>query len=136
MTIRALSIQIEPRWRGWIETEVELGHSGMAAVAELSDPLMRQHVAVGTAMGGVTGRAPLDARSGVLEDEWTTFVRVTLHALFLLEPTEKGPLLGCVGIVAGRAIERALMQAMALVERKLRKDVSVTIRAEGGGCRR
>ena len=136
VTIGALSVEVETRWRGWIETEVELGHPGVAAVAELRYPLMRKHVAVGAAVGGVTGRTPLDARRRMLEDERAAFVCVTLHALLLLEPTEKDARLRRVGVVAGRAIERPLMQAVALVKRELRKDISVTIRTDGGGSPR
>ena len=61
VTIGALGVEIETGWRSRIEAEMELGHAGVAAVAELRDPLMREHVAVGAAVGGVTGRAPLDA---------------------------------------------------------------------------
>ena len=82
-------------------------------------------------MGSMTGRASLDSRRAVLEDEWAAFVGMAGRTLLLLEAAEQGAGRRRVRVVAGDAFQCTLAEPMMLVELELRELVGVTVRANG-----
>lgn len=109
------------------EAGVETRHRHMAAVAEIGDALKGQHVAVGRAVGLVTGHTAFDALGSVLEDEGAALVSVACGALLLLEAAEPPAPLGRMRIMAGGAIEGAFLQAVAFIEFETREDIGMAL---------
>ncbi len=130
MAIRALRLEIEAWRRNGAETEMELRHAGMARVTELGDTLMRQEMAILRAVRRVAGRASLDPRSIVLENEWSGFIGMTFGAPGLLEAAEQRPARRLVRVMAGNAFDRAFVKAVTLVEAELRKSLAVAVETD------
>jgi len=95
---------------------MKLRDDGVAAQALLSDVLMSEQVAVLRSVRAMTGRAAVDTRCRMLEDERPALVGVTLEALRLLETAEHHSRRSSMGIVARRAFERAFDESVALIE--------------------
>lgn len=130
VAVRALRVEPEARRPRGAEPGMELGHGRMAREAELPHALMREHVPVRRSMGAVAGRAALDSRCRVLEDEGPAFINVAIEAWLLLEAAEQRPTGRGVRIVARNALENALTQPMPLVEGELRDLRAVAVDAD------
>ena len=69
---------------------MKLRHGRVAAVAQFTDLLMRQEMAVGTAVRCMTGDTSIDARRSMFEHERAILCRMTLTASGVPGGSESG----------------------------------------------
>ena len=72
----------------------------MTGKTQLTDTLVRKHVAVRGTMRTMTCRAAFDARCLMLKDKWAAFIGVAVNAGFLFEPAEQRATLRTMGVMA------------------------------------
>jgi hypothetical protein len=129
VTVGALRIETEARRTDGAESSMELWNFRVTAEAQLSYALKREEMSVRGAVRRMAGGATFDARDGMLEYERAALVGMAADTGLLLEAAELRATGRLMRVMAGRAVEGSLAQAVALGERKFVELLGVAIEA-------
>jgi hypothetical protein len=129
VTVGAHRALVEARCADGRKAEVELRDHRVAAITQLAYLVMRQQVSIRAAMRYVTGGAPVDARGGMLEDEWPIGICVALGTHCLLETSQARSAARRMRVVTRGAGDCAFGQSVSFVERKFAERLLVAFEA-------